>query len=558
MASATIGNLNVKLGIDTAQFSTGVKAAQSSLAGLTSSLKTFAAGAVGALSLGAVASTLKNAANRMDELGKAAQKMGIPVEELSKLEYAARLADVGLGELQGSVARLSKGLAEMQQSGKGGVAEALQALNIAAVDAQGKLRPTGDIMADLAAKFAVMQDGAGKTAIAMALFGKSGADLIPLLNGGREAIQGAGDELERFGGVVSEQAAVAAEQFNDNLTRLQTAGEGATQQIAQALLPAAVDLTEAFLAFLNTGTPVVDMVESLKDWFAELAPFIEATRKEIEMLTDAYKTLRGLFGNGDAALPKLQSDFDALWGGGKQTPADGKGSLPSARRTQEAPVMPSIGGSGGRSSTGKSKITPINGYDIRGAGLEVDELTESLYQAEEASYDLAGALSNTIGDAVAGLASGTMSLTDAFSNFADSLLADLADISSALLKSGLMKLLGGLGTSFGGAMGLGGFGGFYAQGGTLGAGKWGIAGENGPEIVQGPAGITPVSNLMGGGTTINVINQGGGQVEQRKRRGSDGREIIDIIVGVARQEQARGAKRLLGGGFGLSPQLTQR
>jgi hypothetical protein len=42
------------------------------------------------------------------------------------------------------------------------------------------------------------------------------------------------------------------------------------------------------------------------------------------------------------------------------------------------------------------------------------------------------------------------------------------------------------------------FGGFFATGGTLGRGRWGIAGENGPELISGPATITP----MGASTTV--------------------------------------------------------
>ena len=46
------------------------------------------------------------------------------------------------------------------------------------------------------------------------------------------------------------------------------------------------------------------------------------------------------------------------------------------------------------------------------------------------------------------------------------------------------------------------FGGMFANGGTLGAGKWGIAGEAGPEIVRGPASITPVSEVAGAGVQV--------------------------------------------------------
>ena len=65
------------------------------------------------------------------------------------------------------------------------------------------------------------------------------------------------------------------------------------------------------------------------------------------------------------------------------------------------------------------------------------------------------------------------------------------------------------GDSVGGGKGGGGgalaslfasFGGFFASGGTLGAGKWGIAGEAGAEIVRGPASITPMGAM--GGTTV--------------------------------------------------------
>ena len=68
--------------------------------------------------------------------------------------------------------------------------------------------------------------------------------------------------------------------------------------------------------------------------------------------------------------------------------------------------------------------------------------------------------------------------------------------------------VGGGGGIGGGAFGIGqaaGFGGFFADGGTLGAGKWGIAGENGPEIISGPARVTPGT----GGSTSVVINVDG-------------------------------------------------
>lgn len=70
---------------------------------------------------------------------------------------------------------------------------------------------------------------------------------------------------------------------------------------------------------------------------------------------------------------------------------------------------------------------------------------------------------------------------------------------------GISNIFGGIGESISNAWSgiTDFFGGFFANGGTLGAGKWGIAGEMGPELISGPATITP----MGGGgqnVTYNI------------------------------------------------------
>lgn len=62
---------------------------------------------------------------------------------------------------------------------------------------------------------------------------------------------------------------------------------------------------------------------------------------------------------------------------------------------------------------------------------------------------------------------------------------------------GLFDILGSLATGIKNI-----FGGFFANGGMLGAGKFGIAGERGPELVSGPAQITPLT--AGAEITYNI------------------------------------------------------
>ena len=101
-----------------------------------------------------------------------------------------------------------------------------KALGVSVKDAAGNMRSADKVFADLADVFAGSADGANKTAIAVALLGKNGADLIPLLNGGKGALKDLGDEAKKLGIVLGADFAKNAEEFNDNLHKLQLSGQG--------------------------------------------------------------------------------------------------------------------------------------------------------------------------------------------------------------------------------------------------------------------------------------------------------------------------------------------
>lgn len=236
-----VGELNVRIGADTSDLTKGISDAKTGLSSLEGSVNksaismkelTTVALAVGA----ATAVMVRNAINAADEMGKAAQKVGVTTQELSKLQYAAKLAGVSSGELQGALSRLTKGMSDASQ-GTGEAQKGFQALGIQVSNADGSLKSSADIMGEVADRFSTMQDGANKTAIAISIFGRSGASMIPLLNGGKNAIKEAGDELEKMGGVITPEAAKQAEIFNDNLSRMAQAAQGAANVLANALLP---------------------------------------------------------------------------------------------------------------------------------------------------------------------------------------------------------------------------------------------------------------------------------------------------------------------------------
>ncbi|AWN17675.1 hypothetical protein [Salinisphaera sp. LB1] len=81
------------------------------------------------------------------------------------------------------------------------------------------------------------------------------------------------------------------------------------------------------------------------------------------------------------------------------------------------------------------------------------------------------------------------------------------------------------------------FGGFFASGGNPPVNKASVVGERGPELfVPRQAGTVVPNNAFSGGgsscggTQVNIINQNGSQVQQTKRRGPNGQDIIDIQI----------------------------
>lgn len=304
MANATIGSLFVNLGINTAQFSKGLNSAQSRLGTFSSAFKSFAVGLIGTLSVGALTTAFKSVIDKADELGKTAQKIGLPTEELSKLKFAADLADVSLEQLSTGVGILSKGLASIAGGGTGEkVGPALAAIGVSATDANGALRPTAEILGDVAEAFSKMEDGAGKTALALAIFGRSGKELIPLLNAGRAGLAEAAAEAERFGIVIDDKTAKASERFNDNLTRLSAATQGLATQVVIQLLPSLVKLTDAFVDFAKNG--------NIAPFFEGLNQTIATTIKEFNALVGVIKTLSSFWKALNADTPGFINDPEA-------------------------------------------------------------------------------------------------------------------------------------------------------------------------------------------------------------------------------------------------------
>jgi lambda family phage tail tape measure protein len=242
---ANIARLGVALGLNTAEFQTGLKGAMASLEKVKNAAVVVGTAIVAAGT--AFAYMTKKSIDNMDELAKQAQMAGVTTESLSALAYAADLAGVSQESLVTSMARLSKGMSDAAM----GTGEALKGFNALNIDYK-NLESTDDALLQISERFAGLADGTNKTAIAISLFGRSGAQLIPFLNGGREGFEQLRAEAEKLGLVLAGDTTKSAEQFNDSLTQLGSIFTGLINQTTAATLPILNSITQAlFNSFIE-------------------------------------------------------------------------------------------------------------------------------------------------------------------------------------------------------------------------------------------------------------------------------------------------------------------
>jgi hypothetical protein len=246
------GSIVISLLMQTGSFETDTKRAEKALRDLQKEAVKIGAAIGAAFTTTALASAVlvKQSIDNADALGKLAQQTGTTVEDLSALAYAADLSGVSQEELSAALVRLTKNMSDTA-AGTGEAIKGFTALGISVKDSAGNLKSSDAVLGEIANKFAGFRDGAEKTALAVNLFGKSGAQLIPLLNAGAGGIEKLKDEAAKLGIVISGSTAKAAEEFNDNLTRITASAKGLVNRITADILPAALAFTEALIDIIN-------------------------------------------------------------------------------------------------------------------------------------------------------------------------------------------------------------------------------------------------------------------------------------------------------------------
>jgi len=476
-----------------------------------------------------------------DDLAKFAEKSGMAAEAASELAHAARMSDIDLGTFATGVKKMQVALSQAGSGVKAPVA-ALKALGLTFEDLQ-VLSPDRQLEL-IADQISRLKDPADRTRAAVELFGRAGADLLPMFEQGAAGIRAARTEAQQMGKSFSEDDLRRFQEADDAFKRLSQSGSALADTLALKLGPAVTTLADRFRILIGGGSDRENLIAETERRLKALAGAAAAFNSdEIERLTEKLEILMNpksdpLSGRGRVFKSGPEaSGFAAAAGAVREISQ----ALVTAQR-----IVPGFSNiySEMLQSTATDAQKAARAYEafkvqlqeLLASGLidgaefnkrlgayldenlkDVEVTAERLIVAKEKADNLFSTLKDeSARQAFTAISDVIYNMGDGMDDFAQSALDAFRRILANTLTQQLFSLLGGIG----GGGSAGGFAGFIgslfsgftsaphrAGGGPVSSGRPYMVGEQGPELfVPGSSGAIVPKGAMGGGGCVITVN----------------------------------------------------
>ncbi len=244
MATAT--TLTAFLNADTTKFDKGMKRAGKSMKSFGKAVKlgTAAAGVAVAgvgVALGALA---KRQAGVIDETAKLSNALGVNIREFQALALAGSEAGITQDQLGNMITKSQRSIVEASR-GLETYARSFKTLGLD-VNELMSMRPDQQFDA-IAVALSEIESPTLRTATALEIFGRSGRQVINMLDGYVENVQAAREFNDKWGISLSRIDASKVEEANDTFARVGQAVAGLGNQIAVYLAPLVTHVSNLFL-----------------------------------------------------------------------------------------------------------------------------------------------------------------------------------------------------------------------------------------------------------------------------------------------------------------------
>ncbi len=256
-----IGSLEIEMMANMARLSQDMQVAKESVTSAMGAIESAVGmaqkallGLAAGMTVNKFADLIQGAIEAQAELKKMSDRTGAAVESLSALKGVAKKSQTDFEDVGSGIQKLSKAM-YAAQTGAGSQADAFAKLGISAKQVSANMSDPGQMMLLVAKQLDTFKDGAGKTALMMELFGKAGANLLPMM-------RDLAGQTELVGKVTKEQAE-EAEKFVRLLGQYGAKWKEVYSVIATAVVPVLNDLFESLVKNGGIAKTVTDAVKEL-------------------------------------------------------------------------------------------------------------------------------------------------------------------------------------------------------------------------------------------------------------------------------------------------------
>ena len=255
-----------------------------------------------------------SAASTADHIDKMSQKIGISREAYQELDFVLSQSGTSVDNLQAGMKTLRSQMDKVASGNKDSAAT-FKKLGIEVKNADGSMRSQEEVLFDTIAALQGVDDETEKARLATELFGKSGLELMPLLNGASGSMEEMRQKAHDLGLVMGDDAIDAGVKLNDTIDQVKRAFSAITTQIGVEVMPIIQKVLDWVIAHMpeirevvSTAFKVIGVVVN------EVVNFIKVYL--VPVFEGLVRFVKGVFaGDWKEAWEGIKDAFTAIWKG---------------------------------------------------------------------------------------------------------------------------------------------------------------------------------------------------------------------------------------------------
>ncbi len=307
MADRNLGRIAAVITLRDLNFTSTLTKARTSVSSFgtsfgASAAKVVTGGAAIAAASAAAYAAIANVGAALDRMGKSADdaaKLGMQdmPEFLAGLQYRAKLVGVEASSVSDSLGKLFRTIAEARAGSKADQ-DILSTLGLSVASLSGQ--SPDKVVLRIADALEQVADSGERARLAVALFGRSGANMVNVLRGGSSGISGSVREAQSLGVASSASDLAVADAAGDALDRTRMSIDGLWNTLTVQLSPAITSVAEAMTKQIQATN---EQTEGMRKLEREAVNVAARVANAIQGLYNGFRFLTHVGPISDFELP---------------------------------------------------------------------------------------------------------------------------------------------------------------------------------------------------------------------------------------------------------------